>query len=80
MFIGMEVYKHHSVFIFASNNTDIRGDGYVRVSVVAKGMPQFLYTMYDPQTNTIRHFKGDTGDPDKDSYEILSAGDPADDG
>ena len=72
-FVGMERFAHHTVFVFASNDRDIRGDGYVRVKVVTKGKPTFIYTMYDPGTNTIRHFEGDQGDPETDGYKILAA-------
>lgn len=72
-FVGMERYANHTLFVFASNDRDIRGDGYVRVKVITKGRPTFLYTLFDPGTNTIRHFEGPDGDPDKDGYEILAA-------
>lgn len=72
-FVGMERTTHHTIFIFASNDRDIRGDGYVRVKVVTRGKPTFLYTLYDQETNTIRHFEGPNGDPESDEYEILAA-------
>ena len=72
-FVGMETKRGLTSLVFATDDANVVGDGYIRVTMILPGKALFVYTLYDPDTNTIRHFEGRHGDPEMDSWEIIGA-------
>ena len=72
-FVGIEEKRGMTTLVFATDDTNVVGDGYVRVTMILPGKALFVYTLYDPETATIRHFEGRYGDPERDSWEIIGA-------
>lgn len=64
-FVGFEKGRHHTHLVFVSDDPLIEG-GIVRVVVSFKGGATFLYSVYDPASETIVHYEGTNGDPDLD--------------
>jgi hypothetical protein len=67
-FAGFEQTQRTTQIIFISDSPLLEG-GVVRVSVSFKGPPQFIYSIYDPESETIVHYEGPHGDPDLDPAE-----------
>lgn len=73
-FVGVDDdYEGHVALVFRSRDISIRGDGYVRVTILVKGPPIFVYTRFDPELGTICHYKGPHGDPNLDEVRAVKS-------
>ena len=74
VFVGVEEHDHHTSLVFISNDPAVEG-GIVRVVVRFKGKPLYVYTMYDPKSETLVHYEGVSGDPERDKHtEVKGTG------
>jgi hypothetical protein len=74
-FLGLEAHQHHTNIVFASEDPVING-GVVRVVVSARGRPEFYYSLYDPESETVVHYHGSHGDPHlDDALEVKGTND-----
>lgn len=77
-FVGIEEHEHHTVLVFRPAKLLIDDgkqvgsfEGLIRVSIICDGRPTYLYSVFDWQTKTLRHYEGEHGDPDDDDWEVI---------
>lgn len=64
-FVGVERHEHYTCLVFRTPRTEYEG-GVIRVVMRFTGEPLFAYSVYDPESQTIVHYEGKHGDPEKD--------------
>ena len=77
-FLGIEQFRYHMCVVFASTDPSVH-DGVVRVAMMMKTKEKeiiYIYSVYDSETHTMRHYKGPHGDMEKDEWTDVSGSPP----